>query len=512
MAQGSTTVVYTCNHTYMNQAEDYVTQITDELRNNDSDYSTLPFVLTQSGSVTSTSYTSFTVTKIVLNANIKTYNSSWNERTDTGTVRFRTSANAGTIAFSKTITPNSGTRTNYELSNTASVGAKKINDGYGNSVNWGGTKHDHVLWLSITGISGECWDFSTTTDMKLTITLSYSYTEPSINEFESFSVSNTGGNSCRKLKFKYETVSWVKGQNPTGDKTTYSNVVYTIYDKNNSSKILYTNTETSTAAGTEKEVTMLVPRYCQSNEVATYQIKAQLGGKGSDKTKDASPFTPPYAPQWHNSLQKATLSIPNMDSESEQDMLQAGGVLTGDSVYIQWGKPEIYYASELYVNFEILWSKDNGRTFESLDKLFKTKAACPQVTKDTTQLNDTGIDTETGLYTYILTKDKIQNDLKIANYQRIYLAVRPIITADFNSGLTWDTGTTQTFAASQSTMIPDPDQDAWTDFICVYECNVQYCPDGFRWVKCLVYYCEDGTKWTPIVARWSPTGSNWVYC
>lgn len=381
-------------------------------------------------------------------------------------------------------------------------------------------KADLKKWFHVfvtgQGSSIKYWHFQKT--MSLTINVTYKYNLDSINDIGDLIVSNPATDFGRKITLQWYRKGFKTGQKPFNDAHIITKVRYTVYDANKTDIPLDVKETTSTAASTTPYSTTTFP--IKYGEKRTYNLKVEsYDGTTLIETKELASTNRPQLTTPGPSMTAAPifrLKPKNASDEDVQDQLSTGSILTDEKVDIQWTCPRFKHAEGLRVNFEILASTSNDMTNARVLKiLFANKNECPAVATGSTSLTtepaDTAPEDDKYVYHYTISKTDL-NNLGIGNYQRVYVAVRAVIKNAYNDTLSYYNSKTQTLSVANSELTNTLAQDMWEQFICVYECNVQYCPDGFKWVKCLMYYCPDGTEWKPVVARWSPDGTHWVYC
>ena len=350
----------------------------------------------------------------------------------------------------------------------------------------------------------------------------FTYEGPSANQITDFKiepVKDSSGKddvSSRKLSFSWTEQGYEEGQAPFKEMKTVGKASFEIYDVGDSTSVDDSNQiliyKTDSVSKTKKTSPTTVRKYAAIYGVnRPYRIYERLFDSSGTLIAGASTkYAGIIAPTPAVISSPATKLVGNTSSEEDlYDQISTGSVLTDQSVTLKWTNPTISHAESFRVNYEIMFSTD-GKTFKHLDYVYSDKNKCPTVQKGKTILSnqpESGADQYVNKYVIDKT---VLNANNIKNYDRVYVGVKIVISKNYNDPITYY-DKTRTLSQTRQEMT-SMNQDMIENFICVYECNVHYCPDGFTWRKCLVYYCPEGEKWVPVVLRWSPTGDHWVYC
>lgn len=359
-------------------------------------------------------------------------------------------------------------------------------------------------------------------DTYLMLVFTFTYEGPSANEFTDFKIEQVKDSSgkddvsSRKLSFSWTEQGYKNGQAPFKEMKTVGKASFEIYDVGDSTKVDDSNQilvyKTDSVSKKKKTSPTTVEKYAAIYGVnRPYRIYERLfDSSGTLIAGVSTKYAGIIAPTPAVMSSPATKLVGNTSSEEDlYDQISTGSVLTDQSVTLKWTNPTISHAEGFRVNYEIMFSTD-GKTFKHLDYVYSDKNKCPTVQNGKTILSnqpESGADQYVNKYVIDKT---ILNANNIKNYDRVYVGVKIVISKNYNDPITYY-DKTRTLSQTKQEMT-SMNQDMIENFICVYECNVHYCPDGFTWRKCLVYYCPNGEKWVPVVLRWSPTGDHWVYC
>ena len=275
-----------------------------------------------------------------------------------------------------------------------------------------------------------------------------------------------------------------------------------------------------------------------------------------------------YSPQVYDSSQVG-IRLPGEEIELSpaQQNLRDLTILSGDSFTLWWSNPSIRYAKGFRLNFRILiasknlpaeilpanvvsiWPECRGfpnapvmeeRRYEgrkdlkhffpffvdeetqkihSLDDHIPVFRETNVLPVDSSSPEDTEpYSNEEMIYSYTFSKEQLQQYAR--NYDKIFVAVQPVIEKIYNDDESWrDTAELNQF----------PERWDWTPFICIFDTETQYCSDEYwdektksrtlgtsEWRKCQMYYCSEGRDgslvWKLVTTRWSPDGERWVFC
>ena len=330
-------------------------------------------------------------------------------------------------------------------------------------------------------------------DTKLRIVVDYTYKDSSLTAPDNFKCYPVADNKSRKVHFEWKTQG-----HTAGHKTPANAVVkYTLYDTSaGTHQQMYTKSTNNVGETISVNLEPLI-----YNSARSYTVVAIYDGI----ERRVGPLaTVMPGPSVHKAPQ-VLLELPDADEEDfGEDFVET---LISNKVLVKWSNPEIYHAENLHVNFEIVVSKSfqiTAYTNNTALKAYYSSANSPVIVGTTPNISSGNQDYP---YQFELTKEILNQFAE--NYDKIYIAVRPVIRQDDNPTKTaWN----KTLTEANSLMYPKIEEFTWAPFIFMYECTIRYCPDGIRWVPCNVYYCPDGEHWTPVIVRWTNDGTKWSVC
>lgn len=407
------------------------------------------------------------------------------------------------------------------------------------------SKKIDTLYLRIDNATTESWHVDRYT-ANFVIVVRYTYEQSTINPVNlNFQISKktvTNGDNkfenygSRKMVFSWNYVRTSRGSFIASD----AKVSYKLFDIAKSlAEPIYQESVAASTTGL-KTIELEPYKFSSGENIRAYKLKIEYA--------DAEPYDPQNGDSGYaefgmeapivNISPRVRLFDPDDADENPMEMQ------VGTSVLVKWSNPQLYRCTGLKVNYQILVSSKNPRSFVSEDDYNKAvfidavfqPSDCPTVSDDNNEDQNIGtylkIKQTTEDYVihppadkngtiiyrdyncYVLTNDQLSQRISSGNGY-LWIGVRAIVRDEDQineDGTPIKTEWGLLLSEANSEVWPRINADDWGRFTFLSKSNVRYCPDGTHWVVCEIRYCPDGTRWVPVELRYCPDGTKWIAC